>query len=112
VAHPISEECHETERTIIVPALITAFVALSPACVALADNPHSPANPTGPATGQPSQTEDPTTSPPGHSSGGFANTETHYANPDSTGGVHSGNSHVVSQYDVAGFQWALHHPAP
>jgi hypothetical protein len=27
----------------------------------------------------------------------------------STGAVHSGNSHVVSQYDVAGFQWALHH---
>jgi len=49
--------------------------------------------------------------PPGHSSGGFANAETHYANPDSTGGVHSDNSHVVSQYDVAGFQWALHHPA-
>jgi hypothetical protein len=27
-----------------------------------------------------------------------------YANPDSTGGIHSGNSHVVSQYDVACFQ--------
>ena len=43
------------KRSIILPALVTAFVALSPAGVALADNPHSPANPTGPATGQPSQ---------------------------------------------------------
>jgi hypothetical protein len=64
------------KRTIILPAVITAFVALSPAGVALADNPHSPANPTGPATGQPSQSEDPANSPPGHSSGGFANAPT------------------------------------
>jgi hypothetical protein len=99
------------KRSIILPALVTAFVALSPAGVALADNPHSPANPTGPATGQPSQTENPATSPPGHSSGGFVNVASQrYANPGSTGAVHSGNSHVVSQYDVAGFQWALHHP--
>jgi hypothetical protein len=29
------------KRTIILPALITAFVALSPAGIALADNPHT-----------------------------------------------------------------------
>ena len=29
---------------------------------------------------------------------------THYANPDSKGGISSGNTHVVSQYDVACFQ--------
>ena len=29
---------------------------------------------------------------------------THYANPGSQGGISSGNSHVVSQYDVACFQ--------
>ena len=56
------------KRSIILPALVTAFVALSPAGVALADNPHSPANPNGPATGQPSQSE--VVAPPGHSSGG------------------------------------------
>ena len=96
------------KRTIILPALITTFVALSPAGVALADNPHS--GPPAGSGGQPSQTEDPATSPPGHSSGGFMNVASQqYANPGSTGGVHSGNSHVVSQYDVAGFQWALHH---
>ena len=92
------------KRAIIVPALVTAFVALSPVGVALADNPHS--GPPAGSGGQPSKTEDPMTSPPGHSSGGFANAETHYANPDSTGGVHSNNPKVVSQYDVAAFQFS------
>lgn len=97
------------KRSIILPALITAFVALSPVGVALADNPHSPANPTGPATGQPSQSE--TVAPPGHSSVGFTtHADAVYANPGSQGGTSSGgNPHVVSQYDVAGFQWAAHH---
>jgi hypothetical protein len=90
------------KRTIILPALVTAFVALSPAGVALADR-----NPSG--TGQPSQSE--TVAPPGHSSGGFTNhAEAVYANPGSQGGTSSGNLHVVSQYDVAGFQWCQHHP--
>ena len=31
-----------------------------------------------------------------------------YANPDSTGGVASGNMHVVARYDVACFQQASH----
>jgi hypothetical protein len=31
-----------------------------------------------------------------------------YANPTSTGGINSGNSHVVAQYDVACFQQASH----
>jgi hypothetical protein len=30
--------------------------------------------------------------------------EAHYANPDSTGGLQSGNGHVVSQYDIACFR--------
>ncbi len=98
------------KRTIILPALVTAFVVLSPVGVALADNPHT----TPGSTGQPSKeaSDDPALKPPGVSTGGFANAETHYANPDSTGGVHSGNPKVVSQYDVAGFQWEQHHPAP
>jgi len=98
------------KRAIILPALVTAFVALSPVGVAVADNPHSPANPTGPATGQPSQSE--TVAPPGHSSIGFAKAELVYANPDSQGGTSSGNSHVVSQYDVAGFQCSQHPNCP
>ena len=93
------------KRSIILPALVIAFVALSPVGVALADNPHS-----GGTTGQPSKTEDPANSPPGHSSDGFMNVGSqHYAgealNPN------KGNTDkAVSQYDVAGFQWALHHP--
>ena len=46
--------------------------------------------------------------PNGFSSQGFAVADAHYANPDSTGGVHSGNAHVVSQYDVACYQLTLH----
>jgi hypothetical protein len=62
-----------------------------------------------PTTGQPSVScDDFTVMPNGFSSGGFANAETHYANPDSTGGVASGNVHVVSQYDVACYQQTLH----
>jgi hypothetical protein len=39
--------------------------------------------------------------PNGFTTGGFANAEDHYANSDAQGGLSSGNSHVVSQYDVA-----------
>jgi len=48
------------KRAIILPALVTAFVALSPAGIALADNPH----PSG-TTGQPSKSasDDPTLKP-------------------------------------------------
>ena len=97
------------QRAIILPAMVTMFVALSPVSVALADNPHS--GPPAGSGGQPSKEEDPATSPPGHSSPGFVNVASqHYAgqalNPN------NGKKGNVSQYDVAGFQWALHHPAP
>ena len=40
--------------------------------------------------------------PPGFSSGGFANAETHYAGSDGTpSAAHANSSHAVSQYDVA-----------
>jgi len=96
------------KRSIILPALVTAFVALSPVGVALADNPHT----TPGSTGQPSKSasDDPTLKPPGFSTDGFAKAEAVYANPaPAQGGASSGNSHVVSQYDVAGFQWCTHH---
>jgi hypothetical protein len=61
-----------------------------------------------PSTGQPSVScDDFTVMPNGFASGGFANAESRYANPDSTGGVASGNWHVVSQYDVACYQQTL-----
>jgi hypothetical protein len=93
------------KRSIILPCLVTAFVALSPAGVALADNPHDHGN-----TGQPDQEADPASSPPGFSTGGFENAESHYAGEDGTASLaHSNSPHAVSQYDVAGFQWAAHH---
>ena len=98
------------KRAIIVPALVTAFVALSPVGIALADNPH-PAPPAG-SGGQPNVSENPLTSPPGHSTDGFAKAAGLYANPTSTGGIASGNSHVVSQYDIAGIQCAQHPNCP
>jgi len=98
------------KRAIIVPALVTAFVTLSPVGVALADNPHSPANPNGPATGQPNQSAEDQiaaggTQPAGFNTGGFANAQTHYA----AGIEHSKNPKAVSQYDVAAFQLSNNH---
>ena len=96
------------KRTIILPALISAFVALSPAGVALADNPHT----TPGSTGQPGKeaSDDPALKPPGFSTAGFANAESHYAGSDGTPSLaHSNSPHAVSQYDVAGFQWEQHH---
>jgi hypothetical protein len=81
-----------------------ATLALSlSATIALAGNPSG--------TGQPSAgCGDPnaTLMPNGFSTGGFANAETRYANPDSMGGVRSGNAHVVAQYDVACYQLTQH----
>ncbi len=95
------------ERAIILPALVTAFVALSPAGVALADNPHT----TPGSTGQPNKeaSDNPALKPPGFSTSGFANAEQHYAGSDLN--PNRGNTDkAVSQYDVAGFQWEQHHP--
>lgn len=62
-------------------------------------------NPSG--TGQPSQScgsATAQTEPKGFGTGGFANAETHYAGSDGTPSLANGNSHAVSQYDVACYQ--------
>jgi hypothetical protein len=92
--------------------LLSTAVALASASVATADNP--------PGTGQPSQTclstatgplepgqaasspGSPFNEPSATSDGGTAGGV--YANPTATSGLASGNTHVVSQYDVACFQ--------
>ena len=82
-----------------------ATLALSmSATIALAGNPAGTGQP-GAGCGDPNATVEPN----GFSSGGFVVAEAHYANPDSSGGVHSGNVHVVSQYDVACYQVSQHH---
>jgi hypothetical protein len=63
-------------------------------------------NPSG--TGQPNQ-ECESSTPPGFSSGGFANAEEHYAGEGTGSLEHAGSSHAVSQYDVACFQYSQHH---
>ena len=72
------------------------------------------ANSTG-VPGQPSQSCGSTTPPafpgktgsaPGSAFNGSAGNV--YANPTSTGGLSSGNTHVVAQYDVACFQQTSH----
>jgi hypothetical protein len=97
-------------RSIILPALVTAFVALSPAGVAVADNPH--AGPPAGSGGQPGKEEvegRPDLSPPGHSSDGFENVASqHYAGEQPQ---NSKNPKSVSQYDVAGFQQCMHRSA-
>ena len=100
------------KRSVILPGLVSVFVALSPAAVAVADNAHN-GNTTGTSTGQPNQSNGSANAPqapPGFNSGGFARAESVYANPDSKGGLSSGNSHVVSQYDVAAFEFSHRGP--
>jgi hypothetical protein len=98
-------------RSIILPGLVTVFVALSPAATAFAAPSTSPGNPSG--TGQPNQSlQSEPAAPPGLATGtnnGFNNVAVNqYANPTSKGGTSSGNSHVVSQYDVAAYQVSTH----
>jgi hypothetical protein len=105
------------KRAVIVPALVTAFVALSPVGVAFADNPHLDSNGNRVTTGQPSKSEEdnPTLIPPGHNSPGFIDVGSqHYANgTDSPLNPSRGNTDkAVSQYDVAGFQCSQHLNCP
>ena len=90
-------------RKIILGAMLVAVLGLFPS-VAMA------ANPSG--TGQPHAEcgdDNATMAPPGFSSGGFANAETHYAGSDGTHSLVSGNANAVSQYDVACYQVTQHH---
>jgi hypothetical protein len=87
----------------IVAAASAAALALS----IFAGSALAASNPSG--TGQPSQDcSEQANSPAGFLTAGFAHAEAVYANPDSRGGLASGNSHVVSQYDVACFQVSQH----
>ena len=89
-------------------ALLAAVAALAlTAAPAMAGN----GNPNG--TGQPSQScQAEPTGPPGitSSSNGFATTAVNvYAGSPGTPSLANGNSHAVSQYDVACYQVSQHH---
>ena len=89
-------------------------LALSSSTIALAANPHSPANPTGPATGQPNQScqSFSATTRPGNSylSPGAPFNEGAGVNSvnGGTGGNAYTNAGAPSQYDVACFQASQH----
>ena len=88
-------------RSIAVVAVSLVFAAL-PATAAFAANPHSSGT-----TGQPNQScEDLGIDHAGFNTGGFANAQSHYANPGVVPAT--ANGHAVSQYDVACFQQASH----
>ena len=96
-------------RFLIIAGTALAFGGAS-ATGAFAADPHAPGT-----TGQPTQSCGATNPPafpgntgsaPGSAFNGSAGNV--YANPTSQGGVSSGNSHVVAQYDVACFQQLSH----
>ena len=96
-------------RFLVTAGTVLALGGVS-ATGALANDPH-----TGGATGQPSQSCGATNPPafpgntanaPGSAFNGSAGNV--YANPTSQGGLSSGNTHVVAQYDVACFQATQH----
>jgi hypothetical protein len=89
-------------RSIAVVAVAASLVfAALPATAAFATNPHQG------TTGQPNQScETLQIEHAGFDTGGFANAQSHYANPGVVPAT--ANGHAVSQYDVACFQQASH----
>jgi hypothetical protein len=63
------------------------------------------ANPNGVACGDPGATSQPA----GFGTAGFANAATRYAGSPGTGSLHSGNTHAVSEYDIACYQATQNH---
>ena len=80
-------------RLLVIPV---AVVCLSFAAPALAGQPNASCENAG------------ATPPPGFSTGGFANAEVHYAGSEGTPSLANGNSHAVSQYDIACFPGPKH----
>ena len=82
-------------RKLLLVPLVVASLAFAPAAL---------------ASGQPNAScESPGAHPPpGFSTGGFANAETHYAGSEGTPSAANGNSHAVSQYDIACFGGPKH----
>ncbi len=97
-------------RRFLAAVALVLSLTLSSGGLALAADPHMAGS-----TGQPSQSCQATNPPafpgntgtsPGSAFNGKANAI--YANPDTQGGISSGNTHVVAQYDVACFQQTQH----
>jgi hypothetical protein len=88
-------------------ASILTLAAAAPALAA--PNPAGTGQP-GVATPNGADCSQTSSSPNGFNSGGFANAESRYANPaPAQSGVSSGNSHAVSEYDIACYQVSQSH---
>ena len=82
-----------------------AVVLAATFMLALSGAPAAFAAPNPSGTGQPNQScEEQPTGPSGFDTGGFANAQEHYAGSPGTPSAAHGNSHAVSQYDVACYQ--------
>jgi hypothetical protein len=75
----------------------TVAVVLAGSTVSAARNPAGTGQPTQSCQAQPTQ-------PNGFATGGFANAVTRYAGSPGTPSLANGNTHAVSQYDVACYQ--------
>jgi hypothetical protein len=86
-------------KLLLVTLGVAALAAASPLAASAARNPSGTGQPSA-ECGEAGATQE----PPGFSTGGFANAESHYAGSEGTPSAANGSSHAVSQYDVACFQ--------
>src|SRR5256885_9571558 len=89
-------------RALAVAAAWAALGAFAPLPVVAAST-GTPGQPSQDCAAQPA-------APPGFSSGGFAKSESGYANPTSTAGLASGNSPAAAPNDVPCFPGSHPHP--
>jgi hypothetical protein len=91
-------------RFLIAAGAVVALSGVSASGAGAAPNPQGTGQP-----GAPNGVSCPAniTTPPGFNSGGFANAETHYANPGTTPAQ---STHAVAQYDIACYQTSQPHP--
>ena len=88
----------------LVALLAGGLLALAPAAGLAASNPAGTGQP-GAECGE----EGATMEPAGFLTAGFAHAETVYAGSDGTPSLANGNSHAVSQYDIACYQVTSNH---
>jgi hypothetical protein len=85
---------------IVIASLVVAAFAAVPASATSTGTPGQPSQSCGTGPGQSP------VGPPGFDKPGFANAESHYADPSRL--PDTANGHAVSQYDVACFQLSNH----
>jgi hypothetical protein len=95
-------------KRLIAAGLITAALVVPPAASAFAASTGTAGQPNQSCQAQPLSPGSANTAP-GSAFNTSGTAQFVYANPGSTGGTSSSNSHVVAQYDVACFQVSQSH---